>query len=145
MYKPLVDAILQGDLKAFDTALYDETLQKRFLDLGLYIIVEKTREICLRGLFRKVYVQQSFVCELTKPSFNSWLVLEKPTRIPISMFHAGLRIAGQDIPVEEAECLTAVMIFKGYIRGYISHEKQTVVLATSGAFPSLTQRPNPYA
>ena len=61
------------------------------------------------------------------------------------MFHAGLRIAGQDIVVEEAECLTAVMIFKGYIRGYISHEKQTVVLAANGAFPALTQRSNPYA
>jgi hypothetical protein len=61
------------------------------------------------------------------------------------MFHAGLRVAGQDIAVEEAECFTAVMIFKGYIRGYISHEKQTVVLATSDAFPPLTQRPNPYA
>jgi hypothetical protein len=61
------------------------------------------------------------------------------------MFHAGLRVAGQDIPVEEAECLTAVMIFKGYIRGYISHEKQTVVLASTGAFPPLTQKLNPYA
>lgn len=74
-----------------------------------------------------------------------WLVLEKPTRMPIGMLHAGLKTAGQDVPVEEAECLTAIMIFKGYIKGYISHEKQTVVLAAKDAFPALTQRPNPYA
>lgn len=50
-----------------------------------------------------------------------------------------------DVPVEEAECLVANMIFKGFMRGYISHEKQMVVLANTNAFPQLADRPSPYA
>jgi hypothetical protein len=61
------------------------------------------------------------------------------------MFHAGLRVAGQDVGVDEAECFIAVMIYKGFIRGYISHEKQIVVLAAKDAFPNLVLRANPFA
>ena len=46
---------------------------------------------------------------------------------------------------EEAECLVANMIYKGFIRGYISHEKQMVVLAKADAFPRLADRPTPFA
>lgn len=63
----------------------------------------------------------------------------------ISLFHSALQIAGLDVPSEEAECLVANMIFKGYMRGYISHEKQMVVLANNNAFPSLADRASPYA
>jgi COP9 signalosome complex subunit 12 len=74
-----------------------------------------------------------------------WLALDKPTRIPVQMFHAGLHVAGQDVGVDEAECFIAVMIYKGFVRGYISHEKRIVVVAATSAFPSLVQRPNPFA
>ena len=63
----------------------------------------------------------------------------------ISLFHSALQIAGLDVPSEEAECLVANMIFKGYMRGYISHEKQMVVLGNNNAFPSLAGRASPYA
>ena len=61
------------------------------------------------------------------------------------MFHTGLQVAGSDVQVEEAECLVANMIYRGYIRGYISHEKQMVVLANTNPFPNLADRPNPFA
>jgi len=126
MYSPFITAIRHGDLKKFDQAL--DATQKRLLDLGIFMVFQKAREVCMRGLFRKI-----------------WLALDKGTRIPVQLFHAGLRMAGQDIPVQEAECLIAIMIYRGFMRGYISHEKQTVVLAANGAFPSLAQRPNPFA
>ena len=69
----------------------------------------------------------------------------KATRVVISSFHTALKIAGEDVPVEEAECLVANMIYKGYMRGYISHEKQTVVLAATNAFPKLADRVSPFA
>ena len=47
--------------------------------------------------------------------------------------------------MEEAECLVANMIYKGFMKGYISHEKQTVVLSATNAFPRLADRPSPYA
>ena len=61
------------------------------------------------------------------------------------MFHAALTIAVEDMPEEEAECLVANMIYKGFMRGYISHEKQMVVLAKTDAFPRLAHRPAPFA
>ena len=66
--------------------------------------------------------------------------------MPVSMFHAALQIAGKDeISSDEAECLVANMIYKGFMRGYISHEKQMVVLAKTDAFPRLADRPAPFA
>ena len=62
------------------------------------------------------------------------------------MFHAALLVAGmEDMAAEEAECLVANMIYKGFMRGYISHEKQMVVLAANNAFPRVVDRPSPYA
>ena len=62
------------------------------------------------------------------------------------MFHAALLIAGQhDMEADEAECLVANMIYKGFMRGYISHEKQMVVVAKTDAFPRLVDRPAPFA
>lgn len=62
------------------------------------------------------------------------------------MFHAALLVAGnEDMSAEEAECLVANMIYKGFMRGYISHEKQMVVIAKTGAFPRLVERPAPLA
>ena len=76
--------------------------------------------------------------------FCRWAVSGKTTRISVTDFHTGLRLSGTDVSVEEAECLVANMIYKGYMRGYISHEKQMVVLANTNAFPRLADRPSPY-
>lgn len=54
-------------------------------------------------------------------------------------------MSGMDVPIEEAECLVANMIYKGYLKGYISHERQMVVLAKTAAFPRLADRPTPFA
>jgi hypothetical protein len=58
----------------------------------------------------------------------------------IGAFHAALKVAGEDMPVAEAECLVANAIYKGYIKGYISHETQLVVLAKTDTFPRLGSR-----
>lgn len=84
-------------------------------------------------------------CRSLIPFVSRWAVSDKSTRIPISLFHSALRIAGMDVPSDEAECLVANMIYRGFIRGYISHEKQMVVLAIKNAFPRIADCPAPYA
>ncbi|KAF8607001.1 hypothetical protein BDV93DRAFT_604299 [Ceratobasidium sp. AG-I] len=121
LYSGFVAAIKAGDLRAYDEALV--WAEQRLTDMGTYLTVEKAREICVRQLLRKV-----------------WIVNEKSLRMPISAFHAGFIVAGQDMDVAEAECMVANMIHQGYIRGYISHEKQMVVLAKVSAFPSFSDR-----
>lgn len=125
LFSPFIAAIRVGDISAYDTAL--ERWEDRLVEVNLWITIEKARELCIRGLFRRV-----------------WVATEKSTRIPISMFHFSLRLSGNDVSMEVAECFVANMIYKGYMRGYISHEKQTVVLANTNAFPRLRDLPNPY-
>lgn len=122
LYKPFITAIRKGDLPAYDRAL--EEGERRLVELSLWFNLERARELCLRGLFRKV-----------------WVVMGKPTRVPISTLHAALVVSGVDMPIEEAECLVANMIYKGYMRGYVSHEKQMIVLAQQNTFPKVADAP----
>ena len=41
----------------------------------------------------------------------------------------------KEIEPEECECLIAGLIYKGLMKGYISREKQMVVLSGKNAFP----------
>ncbi|PPQ67594.1 LOW QUALITY PROTEIN: hypothetical protein CVT25_012088 [Psilocybe cyanescens] len=124
IFSPFIIAIKKGDLKAYDQALKD--WEARLLELNLWLSLEKARELCQRSLFRRM-----------------WVAADKGTRIPISMFHSALTISGLDVTYEEAECQVANMIYRGFIRGYISHEKQMVVLASTNAFPRVADRPSP--
>lgn len=126
IYAPFIAALRAGDIQTYDKAL--EKWEGRLLELNLWLTLEKARELCLRGLFRRM-----------------WVAADKATRIPISMFHTALKISGNDVSVEEAECLVANQIYKNFIRGYISHEKQMVVLASVNTFPKLADRPTPFA
>ncbi|KAL0577463.1 COP9 signalosome (CSN) subunit [Marasmius crinis-equi] len=142
LFSPFVAAIRAGDLTAYDRAL--DKSGKKLLELNLWMTLEKGREICLRGLFRKVSVLELFRLSPLLTESHSWLASEKGSRIPISMFHAALRVSGVDVESEEAECFLANQIYKGFIRGYISHEKQMVVLANTNAFPKPADRPTPF-
>ncbi|RDB19790.1 Protein CSN12 [Hypsizygus marmoreus] len=126
LFSSFTEAIRIGDVAGYDRAL--DKWERRLVDLNLWLTLEKARELCLRGLFRRV-----------------WVAAEKTTRIPISMFHSSLKISGINVPLDEAECLVANMIYKGFMRGYISHEREMVVLASVNAFPRLADRPAPFA
>jgi COP9 signalosome complex subunit 12 len=52
IYTPFISAIRAGDISAFDTAL--EKWERRLVELNLWLTLEKARELCIRGLFRKV-------------------------------------------------------------------------------------------
>jgi hypothetical protein len=86
----------------------------------------------------------SLVDTATNDVISSWVASKKSNRIPVANFHSSLRVSGMDVSFEEAECLVANMIYKGYMRGYISHEKQMVVLANANAFPRLADRSTPF-
>jgi hypothetical protein len=63
----------------------------------------------------------------------------------ITTLHAALKVSGIEVEVEEAECFVANMIYKGFMKGYISHEQQIVVLSKNNAFPRLADRQAPFA
>jgi COP9 signalosome complex subunit 12 len=55
IYAPFITAVRAGDVKAFDVAL--EKWQRRLLELNIWLALEKARELCIRGLFRRVCVK----------------------------------------------------------------------------------------
>ncbi|KAG5337037.1 hypothetical protein C0989_011061 [Termitomyces sp. Mn162] len=126
LYTPFTAAIRVGDVAGYDRAL--DQLERQLVDLNVWLTLEKARELCVRGLFRRV-----------------WVATEKSTRIPVSMFRSSLTVSGIEASQDEAECLVANMIYKGLMRGYISHEKQMVVLAQTNAFPRLADRQQPFS
>ena len=76
----------------------------------------------------------------------------------VSTVQSALAHVSVDIDSDEVECLLANLIYKvcasctprktvthavhaqGHLRGYISHEKQTIVVAKDNAFPPLAGR-----
>ncbi|OBZ70495.1 Protein CSN12 [Grifola frondosa] len=126
LYSPFIAAIRTGDIRTYDACL--DRFERRLVDLNLWLTLDQARELCIRGLFRRV-----------------WIASAKATRIPLAMFHSALLIAGMDVSIDEAECLIANMVYKDFLKGYIAHEKQFVVLSKANAFPRLADRPSPYA
>ncbi|WOO80549.1 Protein CSN12 [Vanrija pseudolonga] len=118
-YAPFVKATRNGDIADYDEHL--EAAQTRLVGLNTYLAVERAREGCLRVLFKK-----------------AWIASDKSSRVPISTFQTALRLHGVNVDSDEVECMVANMIYRGFIKGYISHEKQMVVLASkTPPFPAL--------
>lgn len=54
IFSPFIAAIKRGEPKAYDQAL--EKWETRLLELNLWLSLEKARELCLRSLFRRMYL-----------------------------------------------------------------------------------------
>ncbi|RSH92177.1 COP9 signalosome (CSN) subunit [Saitozyma podzolica] len=117
-FTPFIESIKSGDVREYDERL--EWAQPRLVGMSVYLVVERAREGCLRGLFKK-----------------AWVASEKSSRLPMSTFRTALRLHRVDVDSDEVECMVANMIYRGFIKGYISHEKQMVVLAKTNPFPNL--------
>ncbi|KAI9594191.1 COP9 signalosome complex subunit 12 [Syncephalis fuscata] len=118
-YTPFIEAIRTGDVKSYDKMLFDR--EQLLARMGTYLTVERARYIAVRTLFRKVFV-----------------INGKDTKIPMEKFRIALRLVNIPHDMDEIECLLANMIYKGYLRGYLSHERGYLVLSNKDPFPALT-------
>ncbi|KAI5843883.1 hypothetical protein DFP73DRAFT_527139 [Morchella snyderi] len=116
LFAPLCTTIKSGNLLAFDAAM--AAGEQEFVKRRIFLTLERGREIAMRNLFRKVY-----------------LYCDKSTRIPVRTFQAAMGSGMVEVEGEEVECLIAGLIYKGLVKGYISREKQMVVLSGTMAFP----------
>ncbi|KAJ3666922.1 hypothetical protein Zmor_002345 [Zophobas morio] len=115
----LVQAVCQGNLKAFDDLM--EKHETFFIKCGIYLIVDKLKIIAYRNLFKKVY-----------------LILNTH-QIPVEALQTALVYLGQtDVDLDETECIVANLIYEGKIKGYISHQHRKVVVSKQNPFPPLT-------
>ena len=116
LFGPLCACIKRGDLSGFDAAL--QAGEDEFVKRRIYLTLERGRDICLRNLFRKVYIAGGF--ESTKEAQPPIAERLRRSRVPIAEFMAALRLAGEkEIDTDEVECFIANMIYK--VRGLRRH------------------------
>ncbi|KAJ3129530.1 COP9 signalosome (CSN) subunit [Nowakowskiella sp. JEL0407] len=78
IFAPFISAIKTGNVRLYDESLNKE--QKELIQRGVYLVIEKCRSLCVRVLFKKV-----------------WLILEKSSKIQMSVFQKALHMAGTDV------------------------------------------------
>lgn len=115
-FLPLVEGLRKGDLRLFNDGLVQ--YQDLFIRRGTYLLLEKCKMVCYRNLFKRVY-----------------LIMEKH-QIPLEQVARTFKWLGMPIDLDEVECILANLIFKNYVRGYISHAKRTLVLSKRDPFPT---------
>ncbi|GAA5954034.1 hypothetical protein JCM21900_005386 [Sporobolomyces salmonicolor] len=128
LYGPFAQAVKDGNVNAYDRQL--QTAEKRLMERGTYLVVERAREAAVRGCLKK-----------------AWILEQKPARMSIETFrryynaaaHVGLaeddEARKMELDSEEMECLLANCIYKGLVKGYISHAHGLVVLSKERPFP----------
>jgi hypothetical protein len=62
----------------------------------------------------------------------------KAAQIPLSIFQQALEVAGVKIEMDEIECISANLIARKYVKGYISHKAKIMVVAKTDPFPPLS-------
>mmetsp|Transcript_3212 Transcript_3212/g.7617 ORF Transcript_3212/g.7617 Transcript_3212/m.7617 type:complete len:403 (+) Transcript_3212:88-1296(+) len=115
-FKPLVEGMSKGDLRTFQDGLVH--YQDRFIRQGTYLLLEKCKTVVYRNLFKRVY-----------------RILDKH-QIRLEHIARSFKWLGMPIDLDEIECILSNLIFKGYIRGYLSHAKRTLVLSKRDPFPT---------
>ena len=115
-YIPLVLSMRRGDLKTFHATL--QLNQDEFIRRGTYLLLEKCKSVCHRNLFKRIY-----------------LILEKH-QLPLDNVVRVMKWLEIDIDLDEVECILANLIFRGAIRGYLSHSKRILVLSKKDPFPT---------
>lgn len=115
-FKPLVAGLRKGDLRTFQDGLVK--YQDRFIRQGTYLLLEKCKTVCYRNLFKRIH-----------------LILDKH-QISLSYVARAFHWLGMPIDLDEIECILANLIFRGYVRGYLSHSKRVLVLSKRDPFPS---------
>lgn len=119
LYRDMFGALLHGDVRAFDAAMLAR--RRVLVRKYLYLAAERIQALVYTRLFKKVY-----------------LVMEHPTRVSIELLSKALLFAGgkdQDTSSDQVECYLTDMIYSGRMKGYISRERQTLVLSSKDAFP----------
>lgn len=117
-FSDVVGSVKDGNLKELNASLQKH--QHFFIKCGIFLMLEKLKGITYRNLFKKV-----------ARILNTHL-------IKLDAFLAVLHFLGTDIDADELACILANLIAQKKIKGYISHQKQTLVLSKQQPFPALS-------
>ncbi|CDR87275.1 related to CSN12-COP9 signalosome (CSN) subunit [Sporisorium scitamineum] len=120
VYAPFIEAVRTGNIHLFDTSLTHHS--PHLVKISTFIAIEHSRHITLRTLLKRISLS------LPPPT---------PTRIPLPLIHRATSspIVKLEYSQMELEWVLATLIGKGYVKGYIAHERGVLVLSKGLAFP----------
>ena len=86
---------------------------------GTFLLLEQSKILVYRNLFKKVF-----------------LVNEKQTQVKLQLFERALQCLGEPTDLAEVECVVANLIYRGCVKGYISHQKAVLVVSKKDPYPT---------
>lgn len=117
-FADIAKATSEGNLRLLERTMAEH--EGFFIKSGVYLILEKLKTITYRNLFKKVFLMM------------------KTHIVPIDAFLTALKFMDQeDVDADEVQCILANLIYKNYIKGYLSHQHNKLVVSKQNAFPSL--------
>lgn len=107
LFLPMAKCIRRGDLRGYDKAL--QKGEEVFVRRRIYLTLERSRDIALRNLLRKVFIAGGF-----EEGKEGDAAPVRRTRVPVAEFQAAIQLASgqRSIDTDEVECLLANMIYK---------------------------------
>eukprot|EP01084_Bolivina_argentea_P005777 10911_1 len=121
-FMALTEAVKRGDLRVFNEALEKE--EERFIRNGTYLVLERVHNIVYRNLLRRVQL----VCSVELRNGKSQI-------IDIAHVRTAFKLHNVEIDDDEVECILANVIYRGFVKGYISHKARKLVMSGTDAFP----------
>jgi COP9 signalosome complex subunit 12 len=127
LYGDLLKGLTTADLKSYDRALVAR--RHIFVKKFIYLAMEVLRGWVVLNL---IYV--------------TYCLSGKPSRLSIDSLFTSFNLGGffdddydendnNEAPLNELEAIVGTWIARGHIKGYISHERRTVVLSNKDPFP----------
>lgn len=112
LYGGFVTAIVKGDIRSYDTLL--SNLQTSLIKSGTYFVVEASRILTVRTLFKKVYGRCAGLLHLSdrRSLENRWILNGKSPRLALPDFSRALKFMDYNLSSEEMMCLIANIIDK---------------------------------
>ncbi|ETV90690.1 hypothetical protein H310_14583 [Aphanomyces invadans] len=117
-YVAIASAIKQGNLAAFYHCLQE--FQVQFMQQGMYLLMQKLSLLVMRTLLKKVY-----------------LIRGKKDKVQLTDFLTALAFVGTSMDMDALECVIANLIVKNYVKGFMSHKLNVLVLSKSDPFPAI--------
>ena len=115
-YVRLGAAVKMGDIQSFEAIM--RAHQRTFIRLGIFLVLEQVKNVAYRNLFKRIHQ-----------------VNPASSRLDLNVFLSVFRWLGEDIDLDEVECILANLIFQKKIAGYISHTKHFLIVSKKEPFP----------
>lgn len=100
--------------------------QESLIQTGTYIILEKLKASVYRSLVKTVHS-----IHMSNETGG------KQFQLPLAMLQKSLDWLGVSMDLDEVECVLVNLIYRKYLKGYISHKNRILVLSKNEAFPPL--------